>query len=236
MVNQATLRLQKEYKSLLKDPVQNVTAHPSPSNVLEWHYVLQGAEGSPYAGGYYHGKIVFPEQYPFKPPAISMITPNGRFTTNTRLCLSMSDFHPESWNPMWSVSTILAGLLSFMLEEVATTGSMSTSSEDRKRLAKESLEWNLRSPVFLRMFGDLAVELKAVAAARARKEEEEARTRQRAHGHESGQPHQANQSQHQTTNTRVRERDWEGTLGTGILVIVLLAVMAVPLLHLQLED
>lgn len=33
-----------------------------------------------------------------------------------------------------------------------------------------------------------------------------------------------------------QERDWEGTLGTGILVIVLLAVMAVPLLHLQLED
>lgn len=93
-----------------------------------------------------------------------------------------------------------------VLAQVATTGSMSTSSEDRKRLAKESLEWNLRSPVFLRMFGDLAVELKAVAAARARKEEEEARTRQRAHGHESGQPHQANQSQQQTTNTRVRVR------------------------------
>ncbi|KAK0597948.1 hypothetical protein LWI29_030116 [Acer saccharum] len=26
----------------------------------------------------------------------------------------MSDFHPESWNPMWSISSILTGLLSFM--------------------------------------------------------------------------------------------------------------------------
>lgn len=44
-----------------------------------------------------------------------MMTPSGRFQTDTRLCLSMSDFHPESWNPLWSVGSILMGLLSFMV-------------------------------------------------------------------------------------------------------------------------
>ena len=39
----------------------------------------------------------FPPQYPFKPPSISLFTPNGRFQTNAKLCLSMTDFHPESW-------------------------------------------------------------------------------------------------------------------------------------------
>jgi hypothetical protein len=39
---------------------------------------------------------------------ITMVTPSGRFQPNTRLCLSMTDYHPESWNPMWSVSSILA--------------------------------------------------------------------------------------------------------------------------------
>lgn len=58
---------------------------------------------------------MFPKEYPFKPPRIIMITPNGRFQTNTRLCLSISDFHPDTWNPAWSVSTILTGLLSFMV-------------------------------------------------------------------------------------------------------------------------
>ena len=33
-------------------------------------------------------------EYPFKPPAIMMLTPSGRFATGTRLCLSTSDFHP----------------------------------------------------------------------------------------------------------------------------------------------
>ena len=51
-----------------------------------------------------------------------MNTPNGRFKTHTRLCLSISDYHPDTWNPAWSVATILTGLLSFMLEKSPTLG------------------------------------------------------------------------------------------------------------------
>lgn len=43
-----------------------------------------------------------------------MITPSGRFQINARLCLSISDFHPDTWNPSWTVSTIIMGLISFM--------------------------------------------------------------------------------------------------------------------------
>lgn len=113
-------------------------------------------------GGYYHGKLIFPREFPFKPPSIYMITPNGRFKCNTRwewsvsflrwmiiqdlksfrttkllycncacflhrLCLSITDFHPDTWNPAWSVSTILTGLLSFMVEKGPTLGSIETS-------------------------------------------------------------------------------------------------------------
>jgi ubiquitin-conjugating enzyme E2 J2 len=53
-----------------------------------------------YLGGWYHGMVIFPKEYPYKPPSIQMITPNGRFKCCTPLCLSMSDFHPESWNPL----------------------------------------------------------------------------------------------------------------------------------------
>lgn len=83
--------------------------------IFHRHYVVQGPDDSPYAGGFYHGRLVFPTEYPFRPPTIYMITPSGRFKTNIRLCLSISDFHPDTWNPAWSVSTILTGLLSFMV-------------------------------------------------------------------------------------------------------------------------
>lgn len=87
-----------------------------------------------------------------------MITPNGRFATNTRLCLSMSDFHPGTWNPAWSVSTILTGLLSFMLEDTFTTGSIETTVSTKKSLAKSSASFNSKNPKFRQLFPDLVTE------------------------------------------------------------------------------
>jgi ubiquitin-conjugating enzyme E2 J2 len=145
-------RLQKEFRALCKEPVPHVVARPSPSDILEWHYVLEGSEGTPFAGGFYYGKIKFPPEYPFKPPGISMTTPNGRFMTQKKICLSMSDFHPESWNPMWSVSSILTGLLSFMMDNSPTTGSVTTSVADKRQLAKSSLAFNCKNVAFRKLF------------------------------------------------------------------------------------
>ncbi|KAJ7963366.1 Ubiquitin-conjugating enzyme, E2 [Quillaja saponaria] len=145
-------RLQKEYRALCKEPVSHVVACPSPNDILEWHYVLEGSEGTAFAGGYYYGKIKFHIEYPYKPPGISMTTPNGRFMTQKKICLSMSDFHPESWNPLWSVSSILTGLLSFMMDNSPTTGSVNTNTAEKQRLAKASLAFNCNNAAFRKMF------------------------------------------------------------------------------------
>ncbi|PNW79926.1 hypothetical protein CHLRE_08g372400v5 [Chlamydomonas reinhardtii] len=184
---QCMTRLQKEYKSLLKDPVPHITAHPSPSNLLEWHFVLEGAKGTEYDGGVYHGKLVFPADYPFKPPSISLFTPNGRFATNTKLCLSMTDYHPESWNPMWSVGTILTGLLSFMYDTQATTGSITTSRAEKERLAAESLAFNAKNPTFRKLFPAWIEELTRRATAAA-----QPAPAQQAQAHAQAQQEQAN--------------------------------------------
>ena len=105
----AVARLKQDYIRLKRDPVPYIVAEPLPSNILEWRYVVRGPDHSLYKGGLYHGKLVFPSEFPFKPPSIFMTTPNGRFKTDTRLCLSISDYHPDTWNPAWSVSTILTG-------------------------------------------------------------------------------------------------------------------------------
>ncbi|RYP92312.1 hypothetical protein DL770_001514 [Monosporascus sp. CRB-9-2] len=135
-------RLTREYKTISENPPPYITAHPSDSNILEWHYIITGPEDTPYHGGQYWGTLIFPPNYPFAPPAIRMHTPSGRFQPSTRLCLSISDFHPRSFNPAWEVSTILIGLLSFMTSEEMTTGSVSSTEAERKYLASRSRWWN----------------------------------------------------------------------------------------------
>ena len=44
-------RLRQDFMRLKKDPVPYVTATPLDSNILEWHYVVKGPEGTPYEGG-----------------------------------------------------------------------------------------------------------------------------------------------------------------------------------------
>jgi len=67
------------------------------------------------------GKLVFPKEYPWKAPGIMFLTDNGRFVLNTRICLSISDFHPESWSPALRVRSIITSLISFFVSNESTS-------------------------------------------------------------------------------------------------------------------
>jgi len=178
-----TRRLTRELKSIQSNPMTNPRVYTSPleSNLLEWHYVIEGPTDTPYKDGFYWGKLIFPKQYPLKPPSVMMITPNGRFKTNRRICLSMSDYHPESWNPMWSVTTVLQGLISFMVETAPTLGSIETTLSQKKKFARHSLESNIKDEQFRKLFPELVLKseeimmerIKLLGEQRVLKEKEE---------------------------------------------------------------
>lgn len=153
----AVRRLCRDLDSLRASENPQIAVQPSEENLLEWHFVLHALPAdTPYHGGFYHGRIVFPPEYPHAPPAIFMVTPSGRLEVGKRLCLSMTDFHPESWNPAWSVETILVGLLSFFISDVEKGfGAISMSADRRRQLAAESISANDRNQVFRALFGDL---------------------------------------------------------------------------------
>ncbi|KAF8649485.1 hypothetical protein AX16_005773 [Volvariella volvacea WC 439] len=99
-------RLSKEYIAMQKEPPPFIWAAPDEKNILTWNFLIRGPPDSVYAGGEYHGILLFPSEYPFKPPGIKMLTPSGRFQPDKKICFSMSDFHPGTWNPAWSVATM----------------------------------------------------------------------------------------------------------------------------------
>lgn len=57
-------------------------------NMFEWHFTLRGPVDSPFAEGLYHGKVLLPTDYPFRPPHLVFLTPNGRWKVDTKVGLS----------------------------------------------------------------------------------------------------------------------------------------------------
>ena len=58
-MNLAAKRLKVEYTKLRREPIPLAVAEPLEKNILEWRFVIQGIDD--YQGGYYQGKLTFPE-------------------------------------------------------------------------------------------------------------------------------------------------------------------------------
>lgn len=146
----------------LKEPTEDYSAAPVNDNLFEWHFTIRGAADTEFEGGLYHGRILFPSEYPMKPPNILLLTvsctcafilfsrrikftiflfqiqPNGRFETNKKICLSISGHHPETWQPSWCVRTALLALIAFMpTPGNGTVGSLDYTKEERQMLARK---------------------------------------------------------------------------------------------------
>ncbi|KAJ8927881.1 hypothetical protein NQ314_019625 [Rhamnusium bicolor] len=123
-------------------PTEEYFACPLEDNLFEWHFTVRGPPSTEFEGGFYHGRILLPSQYPMQPPNIILLTPNGRFEVNKKICLSISGHHPESWQPSWSIRTALLALIAFMPTPAAgTIGSLDYTAEERQILAKKSKTW-----------------------------------------------------------------------------------------------
>nr|XP_050854155.1 ubiquitin-conjugating enzyme E2 J1-like [Vespula vulgaris] len=137
----AVKRLMREAQEL-HEATEEYCAYPLDDNLFEWHFTIQGPPSTDFEGGVYHGRILLPPEYPMKPPNIILLTPNGRFKINKKICLSISDYHPETWQPSWSIRTALLALIAFMpTPGNGTIGSLDYSIEERQKLVKKSLDW-----------------------------------------------------------------------------------------------
>mmetsp|Transcript_7602 Transcript_7602/g.16160 ORF Transcript_7602/g.16160 Transcript_7602/m.16160 type:complete len:330 (-) Transcript_7602:258-1247(-) len=132
-------RIQADIRELARDPSDRYHAAPLEDDMFEWHFTIRGADDTEFEGGVYHGRILLPAEYPFKPPHIVFLTPSGRFETGTKVCLSFSAYHPELWQPAWGIRLILEALISFLPTPAdGAIGSLDWTKEERKRLAKKS--------------------------------------------------------------------------------------------------
>lgn len=150
-------RLLKEYKDVMasglvlmngNDSLSNNTEHirlaPCRGNLHEWHFTIAGPPGSVYAGGIYHGRVLLPGNYPQSAPRVQMLNPSGRFEVGADICLSATAFHQETWQPVWTVRTLVSALRSHMTTKAVEVGGMECTARRRLVLAQRSRAFQCR--------------------------------------------------------------------------------------------
>ena len=112
--NPAIRRIMADVRELHSQPSSRYSAAPLDENIFEWHFTIRGPQGTDFAGGLYHGRILLPPEYPCKPPNFIFMNANGRFEVGTKICLSISAHHEESWQAAWGVRTMYVYLYLYL--------------------------------------------------------------------------------------------------------------------------
>ena len=141
----AIIRIQRELAEVKRNPIENYSAGPSGSNLFEWDATIIGPVDTPYAGGIFKLTILFPAEYPFKPPKINFVTKIYHPNINQgNICL---DILKSNWSPSLTISKVLLSVCSLLSDpnpddpldcEVANI-----YKKDLSRFKETAREWTL---------------------------------------------------------------------------------------------
>ena len=137
-------RLQRELAEIEKDTPANCSAGlVNPDDLFTWQATIIGPTETPYEGGMFNLVILFPTDYPFKPPKISFTTriyhPNINSTGG--ICL---DILKDQWSPALSITKVLLSICSLLSDpnpddplapEIANI--YKTNKDEFNRIARE---------------------------------------------------------------------------------------------------
>ncbi|CXJ03983.1 ubiquitin-conjugating enzyme E2, putative [Plasmodium berghei] len=110
----ANYRIQKELHNFLKNPPINCTLDVHPNNIRIWIVKYVGLENTIYANEAYKIKIIFPNDYPLKPPIVYFLQKPPKHThvySNGDICLSLLG---NDYNPSLSISGLVLSIISML--------------------------------------------------------------------------------------------------------------------------
>lgn len=167
----ASKRLFQEYKSLLTNPVDGISAGPlNEDDLFIWEALIQGPEGTPYEGGIFPAELRFPRDYPLNPPKMKFLGeiwhPNGTASphpcayptktyarrtivySNGEVCISIlhppgdDPNHYESASERWSPIQSVEKILISVMSMLAEPNDESPANVEAAKM------WRERRPEF----------------------------------------------------------------------------------------
>ncbi|TIC06412.1 PIN domain-like protein [Wallemia mellicola] len=148
----ALKRINKELLDLGRDPPSSCSAGPTGDNMFNWQATIMGPSQSPYDGGVFFLNIVFPTDYPFKPPKVSFQTKiyHPNINANGSICL---DILKDQWSPALTISKVLLSICSMLTDPNADDPLSPEIAHlykvDRQRYEATAKEWTRKYAIFL---------------------------------------------------------------------------------------
>jgi len=125
--SQGSLLLKKQLKELSKHPVEGFSAGLlDDSNIFEWEVVIVGPPDTPYEGGLFKATLIFPHEYPMKPPKMKFVSEmwHPNVYEAGEVCISILhapgedkwgyEKASERWLPIHTVESILVSVISML--------------------------------------------------------------------------------------------------------------------------
>ncbi|BAF22002.1 constitutive photomorphogenesis protein 10 [Oryza sativa Japonica Group] len=143
-VSSSGKRIQKELMDL---NASDCSAGPKGDNLYHWLSTIIGPQGSPYEGGIFFLDIVFPIDYPFKPPMVTFKTRIYHCNVDSTGNLSM-DILREGWSPALTISKVLLAIKAIITNPdpycplVPSIGHLYLT--DRTKHDEIAAEWTMR--------------------------------------------------------------------------------------------
>jgi len=107
-------RITHELSEFVAKNNPNITITKSYSNT-EFKGTIKGPANTPYEGGIFKLQITIPNQYPFKPPKVTFITPvyHPNIDNKGNICI---DILKEQWSPSLSIYKVMVSVYSLLSE------------------------------------------------------------------------------------------------------------------------
>lgn len=120
----------------------------APEDVNTWYILIENVKGEEdeFEGGQYLVRMKAPANFPFSPPEFYFMTPNGLYDVEKKVCISIGEYHKESYQATLGMLGFAEQLVSGMTD-VKFLGSgisiLRLTAEDRRKFTRESVNYNL---------------------------------------------------------------------------------------------
>ena len=107
-------RIKKELADIKRDPPTNCMAGPVDDDIFHFQATIMGPPGTPYAGGVFFLDVIYPIDYPFKPPNIKFTSKIYHCNINSENGAISLDILTDQWSPSLSISSLLLSISSLL--------------------------------------------------------------------------------------------------------------------------